>query len=160
LVATVRRRAGLRLLRASIQAKIQVHHQRDRIMNEPSMQENETEECRVYIVRKEDQKEWRAKAQNGDDVAKLCINTAGNFMRAIPNAPMGCCCCDTLFSSDDKPPAFIILVPVEEDPNMVRANARAVCSECGRHDNAWLIEQGVRREGLAPTPARPGDQIH
>jgi hypothetical protein len=95
-----------------------------------------------------------------DDVAKLCINAASNFVRAIPNEAAGCCCCDTFFSPDDKPPAFIILIPVEEDPEIVRAHAKAVCAECSSHDDEWLIEQGVRREGLAPTPPRPGDRVH
>ena len=124
------------------------------------MQEDEAEKCHVYIVRKEDQKEWRTKAQNGNDVAKLCINTAANFMRAIPNEPMGCGCCDAPFLPDDRPPAFIVLIPVEKDPEKVKARAMGVCLECSKHDNAWLIEQGPRREGLSITPAQSTDKIH
>jgi len=124
------------------------------------MQENEAEKYRVYIVRKENRNEWRTKAQNGDDVAKLCINTAANFMRAIPHEPMGCGCCDTPFLPNDRPPTFIVLIPVEEDPEKVRARAMAVCLECSKHDDAWLIEQGPRREGLSPTSARSTDKIH
>jgi hypothetical protein len=98
------------------------------------------EACCAYIVRKENQKHWRAKARSGDDTAKLCINAAANFMKAIPNEPSGCCCCDALFSFDDKPPAFIVLIPLKEDPEVVRAHAKAVCAECSKHDDKWLID--------------------
>jgi hypothetical protein len=121
---------------------------------------SEFEECRAYIVRREDQKEWLAKAEGGDEAAKLCLSAAANFMRAITNEPSGCACCDTLFGRVDVPPAFIILIPVERDPVKVRAHAMAVCAECSKHDNKWLLDQGPKRQGLSASLARPGDKIH
>jgi hypothetical protein len=118
------------------------------------------ENCHVYIVRKEHQADWLAKAQSGDETAKLCMWAASNYMKDIPRGPYGCCCCDSLFSPHDKPPAFIVLVPTTPDPDKVRAHALAVCLECSMQDEVWIIEQGVRREGLAVTPPRSGDKIH
>lgn len=122
--------------------------------------EEVVENFRVYIVRKEHQKQWRAKAQDGDDTAKLCVNAAANFMKAVPNEPCGCCCCDTLFSPSDVPHAFIVLIPNERDSAKIKAHAFGVCIECSKRDDEWLVDQGVHREGLAPTAARPGDKIH
>jgi hypothetical protein len=121
---------------------------------------DKVESCHIFILRKKHARKWRAKAQAGDDLAKLCISASANFVKAILNEPTGCSCCDTAFSPDDKPPAFIVLVPVKIDPHVARAHAKAVCSECAKHDDGWLVEQGVNREGLAITPTRRGDQIH
>jgi len=71
-----------------------------------------------------------------------------------------CSCCDTVFSQGDVPRAFIVLIPVEQDPEKVKAKAGAVCSECSKHDDEWLVDQGVHRKGLSVTTARPGDQTH
>jgi hypothetical protein len=119
-------------------------------------EKNESEECRAYVVRREDQKEWWSKAAGGDDVAKICMSAATHFMKAMPNEPSGCACCDVLFSSRDVPQAFIILIPAEPHPGNVRAHAMPVCVECNNHEDRWLIDHGPKRKAsLAFTPARP-----
>jgi hypothetical protein len=114
----------------------------------------------VFVLRTEHQNEWVAKAKAGNDAARLCLWAAEKFTKGIPDEPSFCGCCDTGFSRHDSPRAFIILIPVKEDPDTVRAHAAGVCVECSRHDDKWLIDQGVRRDGLAPTPPRSSDRTH
>jgi hypothetical protein len=113
-------------------------------------QKQTVEDCCVYIVRKEDHKQWMVNAERGDLTAELCIQAVDRVRRAIPNELGHCCCCDTRFRPDDNPAAFIVLIPVNSNLEMITAHASAVCSECGTHDAQWLIEQGVRKEWLAP----------
>lgn len=112
----------------------------------------------VHVIRGKDQKEWMAKARGGDEQAKLCWWVVTSFVEAMPNEHSVCGCCDTLFSAGEAPQAFIVLIPA--DPEAKASAAIGVCSECSKHDDNWLVDQGVRREGLAPTTARPGDRIH
>ncbi len=123
-------------------------------------EEEAVESSHIHILRKEDQKEWFARASAGDEIAQLCMKAASHYLKAMDSQPSACCCCDTLFSSTDIPPTFIILVPVEQRAETVRADVKAVCAECSKQSNQWLVDQGLRREGLAITPPRSGDSIH
>lgn len=118
------------------------------------------EECRVYILRKRDSAEWQVSAAKGDESAQACVWAVGKFYRMMADEPSWCGCCDALFASGDIPQAFIILLPVERNPTDITARAFAVCAECGKQEDDWLVDQGMRRDGLAPTTARPGDKIH
>lgn len=118
------------------------------------------EECRVYVLRKRDSAKWETLAARGDENAQACVLAAGKFFRTMADEPSWCGCCDALFALGDIPQAFIILIPVERNPTAISARAFAVCVECGKQEDDWLINQGVRRQGLAPTTARPGDKIH
>jgi hypothetical protein len=114
----------------------------------------------VYLVREEHQEEWIAKAGSGNEIAKLCLSASSNYVKAMQSRPFACGCCYTRFTLDDVPRVFIVAIPVEPDPEMVTAHTKAVCSECGKHGDKWLIDRGVRREGLTPTTARRSDRIH
>jgi hypothetical protein len=119
--------------------------------------------AQAFVVRREDQNEWTAEAEGGDEEAEICLWAVGKFMNALPNTRCCCGCCDLMFSEHDSPQAFVVLVHrVKEGSNTVRAAAMGVCTECSEHDDEWLIEQGPRREPgrLAPTPPRSGDKIH
>jgi hypothetical protein len=106
----------------------------------------EFEQCRAYVVRREQQREWLVKAANGDEHAKLCMSAAGHFMRAIPQGSSACACCDAPFSPGDVPQAFIVLIPTNRDPQKARAHAMPVCAECSKHDDTWLLRQGPKRQ--------------
>jgi hypothetical protein len=123
------------------------------------MGEERGEECQVYILRKGDSAEWQALAAKGDGNAQICVWAVGKFYRLMADEPSWCGCCEVLFSSGDIPQAFIILLP-ERNPADPTARAFAVCAECVKQEDNWLVDQGVRRQGLAPTKARPGDIIH
>jgi hypothetical protein len=125
------------------------------------MSEQDSEAFRIYIMRHADRNEWLAKARAGDQAAKLCQWAASKWMKAMPMEHSACSCCDMVFSPGDIPRAFIVLVPVKEDPKKVKAKAGGVCSDCSSHEDKWLVDQGVRRQGgLSPTEGRPGDQVH
>ena len=118
------------------------------------------EECRVYVLRKRDSAEWQALAAKGDENAQICIWAVGKFYRLMTDEPSWCACCDVHFVLSDIPQAFIILIPVNRNPTDITARAFAVCVECSKQEDDWLIDQVVRRDGLAPTTVRPGDKIH
>jgi len=124
------------------------------------MEADNGEECRIYILRRPDQKDWRVKAQSGDEAAKLCLWAASNFMKDIANEPLHCGSCEKLFSPGKMPQAFIVVTPIERDAADVRAHAMGVCSECVKRDDRWLIEQGPKRKGLPPTLPRKNDATH
>ncbi len=117
------------------------------------------ENCCVYILRHTDSDRWIANAET-DDAVKLCLWAALEYMRSLGAEFSACACCDTVFSQAYIPESFVVLIPVEEDLQTVKADVRGVCLECSKHDDDWLIDQGVHREGLAPTPARLGDSIN
>jgi hypothetical protein len=124
------------------------------------MSEGFPEQCEVYIVRAADQKEWMAKAQEGEGIAVVCMHAAGQFMKDIPNEPLHCTCCGALFSPSNLPDAFIVLIPVKHDPRDFSVQTQGVCPECSKNDNSWIMDNGPKREGLTPTAARPGDKLH
>jgi len=107
---------------------------------------SEFEQVFPHVVRREHQKDWWVKAANGDEQAKLCMSAATHFMRAIPKGTSACACCDVPFSPGDVPQAFIVLIPVERDPERTRAHALPVCAECSKHDDTWLVRQGPQRQ--------------
>lgn len=74
--------------------------------------------------------------------------------------PSWCGCCDTSFSLGEVPRAFIVWIPTERDPEKVTAHAIAACSECSKHDDKWIVDQGVRWERPALATARSGDPVH
>ncbi len=115
----------------------------------------EGENCDGYIVRRKDQREWIAKAKSGDEAARICVAAASNYMKAIPDQPSTCGCCDTPFLLGYIPQAFLVLIPTRRDPKKSKAYTRAVCWECSKHDDRWLVEHGVRRVGLAPAAGAP-----
>jgi hypothetical protein len=117
------------------------------------------EKCRVYILRKQDCAKWETSAARGEENARLCVFAVGNFYRLMAKEPSWCACCETLFIAGDIPQAFIVLIPVDITENIL-ARAFAVCVECSKQEDPWLIDQSVLRKGLAPTTARPGDKIH
>ena len=124
------------------------------------MSEGFSEQCDVYIVRKADQEEWMAKAQEGEGIALVCMRAVGQFMKDIYSEPLHCSCCETLFSPSNLPEAFIVLIPVEHDPKDFSTQTRGVCSECSKNDNRWIVDNGPRRDGLSPSTGRPGDKLH
>jgi hypothetical protein len=115
---------------------------------------------RFHIMRYEDRYAWRAKARSGGETANICLWAAENWMKDLPTEHSVCPCCHTVFSPTDVPRAFIVLIPVETDPERVKARAAGVCAECCKHDDQWLVAQGLGLTGLAPTTARPGDRVH
>jgi hypothetical protein len=118
------------------------------------------EECRIYIVRKPDQREWMAKVKAGDEVANVCLWAASNINQSISKEPIYCVCCEKLFSSRDMPQAFIVLIPIKRDPDYAHAHAMGVCGECSKQDDGWLIERGPKRGRLSPTGPRHTNKIH
>jgi hypothetical protein len=114
----------------------------------------------VYIVRRADQKEWMAKAQEGEGIAGICMRSAGQFIKDMSNEPLHCTCCEARFSPSNLPEAFIVLIPVEHDPKDFSVHTHGVCSECSKNDNRWILDNGPNREGLSPTTARPEDKTH
>lgn len=118
------------------------------------------EDLRAHVMRQKHRNDGLAKASSCDDLATLCCLAALNWMKGLATEHCACACCDMVFSGGDVPHAFIVLIPAKYDPETVKADAGGVCSECSKHDDQWLIDQGVRRQGLSPTEARPGDQIH
>lgn len=124
------------------------------------METDNSEECRIYILRQSDQSEWSAKAQSGDEAAKLCLLVASNFMKNIANEPLHCGCCETLFSQAEMPRAFIVVTSIEYGSANVRAHTMGACRECVKQDDRWLIEHGPKRKGLPPDSPRENDKIH
>jgi len=121
----------------------------------------DSEECRVYLVRRPDQREWLAKANAGDEVARLCVWAASNLMRAISQGRLvRCTCCETSFNSAVVPQAFIVLLPIKRDAEKVGAHAMGVCAECCKKDDQWLLDQGLKRETLSPNSPQSHDKIH
>src|SRR5450759_2710480 len=120
----------------------------------------ESEEFRVYLMRRQDQKRWLAEANSGSEIAKTVLWAASNWMKDMATEPSACSCCDRSFLPGDVPPAFVLLIPSVRDPEKVKAKASGICSECSVHDDRWLIDQAVHRQGLSPAAARPGDQMH
>jgi hypothetical protein len=108
------------------------------------------EDCRAYVVRKEHRKEWKAKVDVRDEGASLCVWAAGAFIRAMPHEQCNCGCCDTLFSAGDVPQAFVVLIPIEHDQEKVKAHVIAVCSECSKHDDKRLVDQGALQTEALP----------
>jgi hypothetical protein len=123
------------------------------------MADEKGEECRAYVVRKRDGAAWQDLAAKGDENARTCIWAVGKFYRLMTDEPSWCACCNMQFAANDIPQAFIILIPVKRNPRDITARAFAVCAECNKQEDDWLVDQGVRRDGLAPTTARPGDII-
>jgi hypothetical protein len=116
---------------------------------------------RIYVLRRADKEEWTAKAHADDEMALRCISAVRIFMRDLSNGePIHCGCCEGLFSSSDVPEAILVLIPVKYDPDNVTVQAWAMCKECSKHDDRWLIDYGPKRKGLAPTPPRSGQTIH
>lgn len=124
------------------------------------MADEKGEECRVYVLRKRDSAAWQGLAAKGDESAQICIWAVGKFYRLMADEPSWCACCDVHFAPSDIPQAFIILIPVNRNPTDITARAFAVCAECSKQEDDWLVDQGVRPDGLAPTTVRPGDKIH
>ncbi len=94
---------------------------------------------RVHIIRYKDRDQWRAEALAGNEVAKLCQWATSQWMRSLRNKDLAACaCCEVAFQEGDVPQAFIVLIPVESDPEMVRAKAAGICRECSKHDDTWL----------------------
>jgi hypothetical protein len=118
------------------------------------------EKLNVYIVRHEDRKEWRAKANSGEEVARVCLWAISKWIKDLPTEYSACSCCDAVFSESDVPKAFVVLIPAVDDPENVKATAGGVCLECSKHDNQWLLDQSIRRKGLSAASRRRGDQIH
>jgi hypothetical protein len=106
--------------------------------------------ARIYLLRREQQKEWLAEAESGDETAKLVMSAASKRMSDLATEPSGCFCCDRVFLPGEIPRAFIVLIPTERDPAKGKATAGAVCVECGKHDDEWLIDQGLK--GLSRLP--------
>jgi hypothetical protein len=123
------------------------------------MVDGKGEECRVYVLRKPDSAEWQSLAAKGDENAEICILAVGKFYRLINDEPSWCACCDLHFVPSDIPQAFIILIPIKRNPTDITARAFAVCDECSEQEDDWLVDHGVRRDGLAPTTVHPGDKI-
>jgi 5-methylcytosine-specific restriction endonuclease McrA len=124
------------------------------------MVDEKGEECRVYVLRKRDSAEWQVLAANGDENAQICILAVGKFHRLMAEELSWCACCDVHFAPSDIPHAFVILIPIKRSPTDLTARAFAVCAECNKQEDDWLVDQSVRRDGLAPTTARPGEKIH
>jgi hypothetical protein len=124
------------------------------------MVDEKGEECRVYVLRRRDSAEWQGSAAKGDENAEICILAVGKFYRLMNDEPSWCACCDVRFAPSDIPQAFIILIPVKRNPADVTARAFAVCDECSKQEDDWLVDHGVRRDRLAPTTVRAGDTIH
>lgn len=118
------------------------------------------DQCDVYIVRRADEEEWMAKAQEGEGIAILCMRAVGQFMNDMANEPLHCTCCEALFSPSNLPEAFVVLIPVQHDPKDFSTQTQGVCSKCSQNDNTWIVDNGPRREGLSPATARPSDNIH
>jgi len=115
----------------------------------------------IYVLRQADKEEWEAKARTGDEIARRCISAVKNFARGLLNGELTLSgCCERLFLSSDVPQAFLVLIPVKYDPNHVTVQVWGMCEECSKHDNQWLVDQGPKREGLAPTPPRSGQTSH
>jgi hypothetical protein len=121
---------------------------------------DDSEEFRVYLIRRQDQKKWLAAAAGGSEVAKLVLWAASNWIKDMATKYSACSCCDRLLSPGDVPNAFVVLIPTVRDPEKAKAKAGAICPECNAHDDRWLIDQAINRQGLTPAAARPGDQIH
>jgi hypothetical protein len=113
-------------------------------------------ESYAYIIRREHQNEWIARAKAGGKQARLCVLAASKFMKAMPNRPCGCACCVTRFPRGEVPQAFIILIPIKQGRETVWAHSRAVCSQCSMHDDQWLINQGTFLKASAPD--RPSEK--
>jgi hypothetical protein len=71
-----------------------------------------------------------------------------------------CACCDTVFPDSNFPRAFLVLIPVEHDPEHVKAMVDGVCRYCSENDDQWLVDPSVDRVGLSAAPRRGNDQIH
>jgi len=117
------------------------------------------EEHRVHIMRYQDRNRWLAAARRGNEAARLCQWAASKWMKGMATEPSACTCCDRVLSGADIPRAFLILVPTRRDPERVRATACAVCAECSRHDNQWLVNEGLYRNGLSRAEPRPGERL-
>lgn len=126
------------------------------------IESEDSEECRVYIVRRPDQRVWLDKANAGDEAARLCLWAASNLKQAISQGrSVNCTCCEAPFDSGDVPQAFIVLIPVKREPAKARAHAMGVCAVCSKQDDKWLVDQGPKREGAfrRQAPSKP-DKIH
>ena len=110
-----------------------------------------SEECHLYIVRRADQEEWTAKAEEGEGIAAVCMRAAGQFMKDISDGAMHCTCCEALFSPSNLPEAYVVLIPVEHDPDNFDVQTQGVCSKCSKNDNGWIVDNGPKREGRSPT---------
>ena len=121
-----------------------------------------TAEFRIYIVRRADQPKWFTKARGGDEVAKTCIWAGSKYMKVVRKGGQSqCSICSKAFSRKDGPSAFLVLIPVEWDPETVRAKAAGLCADCSIRDDRSLSDEIARREGwLSTGPPRPGDQVH
>lgn len=122
--------------------------------------DDQSGQFRVYILRLRDRADWVAKVNAGDEIAQLCMWAASKWRRAIATEHSACTCCDRTLSSVEKPQAYIVLIPLDEDPEKVAASAGGVCSECSEHDDRWIIDQGVHRSGMSLAGVRPADRIN
>jgi hypothetical protein len=118
------------------------------------------EECRVHVMRYKHRATWLAKAKGGDPLAGLCISAISRWLNAMLTEYSACACCDKVFPDSDFPRAFLVLIPVEHDPEHVKAMVDAVCRYCSENDDQWLVDQSVDRVGLSAAPRRGNDQIH
>jgi hypothetical protein len=122
--------------------------------------EQKSEAFRFHVMRYEHRHAWRAEARNGREIAKLSLSAAEDWMTELAADDLGCPCCSRMFSPGDIPRAFIVLIPTEPDPEGFKAFAAGVCADCCKHDDLWLIEQGVASAGPAPTTRRRDDRVH
>jgi hypothetical protein len=110
-----------------------------------------SEDFRLYVVRREHRKEWLARANSGDEVARECMWAVSKWMKDFATEPFACACCNTVLSPEAKPQAVIVFIPVIADPEKVTATAGGVCLECSKHDDMWIAEHGARRDGYLAT---------
>jgi hypothetical protein len=121
----------------------------------------ESERYRIHIVRRQDQNAWAARARIGDEVARICTWASSNFMKAIRAGHSTCACCNRVFAGNVVPRAFVVLIPVEREPDQIKAKAGGVCAECSNHGDQWIVDQCMDRQVLMGAPTLNGDdRIH
>jgi hypothetical protein len=65
--------------------------------------------ARIYLLRREQQKEWLAEAESGDETAKLVMSAASKRMSDLATEPSGCFCCDRVFLPGKFPALLLCL---------------------------------------------------
>ena len=117
------------------------------------------EECRVHIMRYKHRATWLAKAKGGDPLAGLCMSAISRWLNVMLTEYSACACCDTVFPDSEFPRAFLVLIPVEHDPEHVKAMVDGI-SVLQRERRPMAGRSGIDREGLSAAPRRGNDQIH
>jgi hypothetical protein len=119
----------------------------------------EEEKFDVYILRKENVKQWVAIARSGGEKARVCLWAAQKWLEDLPTEYSACSCCDTPLSPEEPPPAFLVLIPVISDPETISARAGGICPDCSKHDNKWLLEKSLRRGNEVISPPLTGPDV-